>query len=139
MRFLTGTRFGPHRRERRTPVPTVTDRINLGGVPAPQYDNYLFPEPWWDLRGHDPLLCRQREAMAKELSIELGPGHPLWAALIETIAMFTRQDEVLFRIDGQFQMVHLTWARRADRSVRLRPLPDWPATVDHIREMAENW
>ncbi|MDQ2760979.1 MAG: hypothetical protein M3Y17_11295 [Actinomycetota bacterium] len=106
---------------------------------AQDYDDYVFPEPWWDLRGHDTQATRQREAMAREFATELGPRHPLSASNIEPIAMFTRQDEVLFRIDGKFLIAHLTWAGRPDPFLRLRPLPDWTATVAEIQDMSENW
>ena len=78
--------------------------------------------------------------MVKELRTELGDKGPLADGGVQAIAMFTRQDEVLFEVAGdQFLMVHLTWAHGRDDFVQVRPLPNWAAAARLVEEMAVDW
>ena len=109
-------------------------------VDVPEFKKFVFPEPWLDLRGVDAESTRRRAVMVKELLVELGDDSPLASSEIQAIAMFTRQDEVLFQVDGDhFLMVHLTWARRRDEFVRVRPLPTWAAAASLAKDMASEW
>ncbi len=101
------------------------------------YDDFVFPEPWWDLRGHGVREAQLRDSVASELARELGRHHEITGAPVETIAMFTRQDEVLFRTGGEYLIVHLTWAGKKDRYVRVRRFSNWSATVTEIEAMTD--
>lgn len=60
----------------------------------------MFPEPWWDLRGTGFREGEQREGLVRRLLTEIGRDHALATRSIEAVAAFTRQDEVLYRIDN---------------------------------------
>ena len=85
---------------------------------------FVFPEPWLDLRGHAGEDAQQRNDLAEQLRIELAPGHQLHGQRHSTIARCTACDQVLFDLGGgRFATVHLTWTGSPpDR-------PPWPAST----------
>lgn len=106
------------------------------------YDDFVFPEPWWDLRGNGYREGEQRERLVRRLLTETGSDHALVTREIEAVAAFTRQDEVLYRIDGgkDFLIAHLTYTPAPpDPFTRLRFFASWDDTAAMVREMAEMW
>jgi hypothetical protein len=110
-------------------------------VSAP-FDEFVFPEPWWDLRGNGLREGEQRERLVRRLRTETGDGHPLSTRLVEALAAFTRQDEVLYRLDGgqEFLFAHLTYTSNPpDPYIGLRLFSSWNETAAMVDEMAEMW
>lgn len=97
---------------------------------------YAFPDPWESLRDE---AHGRGGTFVRELRVELGPDHPWYREEVEAVAAFTRQDEVLFRVGGEYAIVHLTWAQRHDPSTRVRRFADWAAVTAEVEHMAENW
>lgn len=64
------------------------------------YDEFVFPEPWWDLRGAGYKKGAQREELVRRLLVEIHSDHALARRSVEAVAAFTRQDEILHRLDG---------------------------------------
>lgn len=103
-------------------------------------DVFVFPEPWWDLRGHGAPEAERRQHLLDEARAELGPQHPLATGDLDVLADATRQDEVLFRCsEDAFAIVHLTCAGALDPFVRVRTFDSWSAVRDEIEAMAEDW
>lgn len=101
---------------------------------------YVFPEPWRDLRGDDPQAPATRDRLRQELLVELGPDDALNDSRPEAVAAFTRQDEVLFTLSGTgFAIVHLTYAGRRDSFVKVRMYDRWPAAKAEVEAMANDW
>ena len=99
---------------------------------------YVFPEPWWDLRGRTPRETSRRGALMHELRVELSLEHV--ASSGDVIAAFTRQDEVLLQLpDESFVFVHLTWTGRSDRHVQVRPFANWGAAREELETMSRDW
>jgi hypothetical protein len=93
----------------------------------PGTDVYVFPEPWWDLRGHGDRNGRMRQAIGAELARELVAGHPLHEEEVAAIARCKHCDDALFHLhDGRFARVHLSW-HGPDR-------PPWPTS-----ELLQSW
>lgn len=106
------------------------------------FDEFVLPEPWWDLRGHGHSEVEQRERLVRRLRAETGEAHPLAARSVEAVAAFTRQDEVLFRLDvgEEFLLAHLTFSSTVpDPDIRLRSFPTWTDAAAVVNEMAEEW
>ena len=106
------------------------------------YDRFVFPEPWWDLRGAEDRESEQRAQLVGRLLAEVGSDHALATRLIEAVAAFTRQDEVLYRLDGgrEFLIAHLTYTQTPpDPHVGLRFFGSWTQTAEMVHEMAEMW
>jgi len=106
------------------------------------FDEFVFPEPWWDLRGHDHREAHRREALVARLLVELGGKHELAGRSIEAVAAFTRQDEILYRIDGgsAFLFAHLTYTNSPpDPFIGLRLFTSWDDTAAMVHKMAEEW
>lgn len=103
-------------------------------------DEFVFPEPWWDLRGTGTQKAQQREHLVQELCAELGAAHALAASQFVAMAAFTRQDEALFRLpDDTFVIVHLTQAGKTDQFVRVRSFPTWGHASAEVERMASDW
>ena len=103
-------------------------------------DVFVFPEPWWDLRGQGVPEAERRQHLLDEARAELGPQHPLATGDLDVLADLTRQDEVLFRCsEDAFAIVHLTYAGALDPFVRVRLFDSWSAVRDEIEAMAEDW
>ncbi len=104
--------------------------------------DFVFQEPWSDLRGFGIDDEASRSSLKSRLLTEVGPEHGLAARTVETVARFNRQDEVLYRLDGgsEYLMAHLTYtANPPDPFTRLRFFPSWEEVTDMVEEMAENW
>lgn len=102
----------------------------------------MFPEPWWDLRGTGFREGEQREELVRRLLTEIGRDHGLATRSIEAVAAFTRQDEVLYRMDNgqEFLIAHLTYTRTPpDPFIGLRFFASWEDTAAMVYEMAEMW
>lgn len=86
--------------------------------------DFVFPEPWWDLRGREVLEEQQRLAMAQRITQEVAQGHILYGRTARTIARCGACDEVLYEVDGRgYALVHLTWTHKTPEK------PPWPATA----------
>lgn len=105
----------------------------------PEQDEYVFPHPWLDLRGHGGDEAATRDRLERELLVEVGPEHPLAQRPVKALAHFTRQDEVLLAADSGYVIAHLTWAGRHDPFVTVRDLTDWDTVVAEVEDMAANW
>jgi hypothetical protein len=78
-------------------------------------------EPWWEVARARPDLAASYE---RELRAELGTDHPLFDTPVQAVGTRDGSDDVLFRLldgSGRVAVVHLTWARRPERS-------PWPTT-----------
>jgi hypothetical protein len=87
-------------------------------------DQFVFPERWWDLRGHTAEEAAGRERVERELRRELAEGHVLYGIDAVAIAACNGHcDDVLFALEnGRFALVHLSYPDNApDR-------PPWPDT-----------
>lgn len=106
------------------------------------FDEFVFPEPWWDLRGNGLREGEQRDRLVRRLRTETGDGHLLSTRSVEAVATFTRQDEVLYRLDGgrEFLFAHLTWTSNPpDPYIGLRFFSSWDDAASMVDEMAEMW
>jgi hypothetical protein len=73
-------------------------------------EEFVFAEPWWDLRGTDEREAAQRAAMQAELDRELDPSHQLAARHRTVIARSEANDDIAVDLDGdEVVIVHLTW------------------------------
>ncbi len=105
------------------------------------YDEFIFPEPWWDLRGTGYKEGEQGEGLVRRLLVEVGSDHALARRSVEAIAAFTRQDEILYWLDGgqEFLIAHLTYTRTPpDPDIRLRYFASWADTALMVHEMARS-
>jgi hypothetical protein len=106
------------------------------------YDDFVFPEPWWDLRGTGYPEGEQREGLVRRLPAEVGSDHSLARRDVEAVAAFTRQNEILYRLDGgqEFLIAHLTYTRTPpDLDIGLRFFASWGDAAVMVHEMAEMW
>ncbi len=106
------------------------------------YDDFVFAEPWWDLRGTGYTEGEQRERLVRRLLGEAGSDHALTRRGVEAVAAFTRQDEILYRLDGdkEFLIAHLTYTRTPpDPQIGLRFFGSWADAAAMVHEMAEMW
>ena len=106
------------------------------------FDEFVFPEPWWDLRSKGLREEEQRELLVRRLRIETGDRHALAARSVEAIAAFTRQDEILYRVNAgqEFLFAHLTYtANPPDPFLGLRYFSSWEEAAAMVDEMAEMW
>jgi hypothetical protein len=86
--------------------------------------DFVFPEPWWDLRAREARDAEMAELLAQRLGTETAEGHPLFAAAVTTVARCTACDDVLYDLgDSRFAVVHLTWTDAAPDS------PPWPKST----------
>lgn len=107
---------------------------------AALFDQFVFPEPWCDLRGD--ALGEQRERLVQRLRTETGDQHPLASHSLDAVADFTRQDEVLYRLDAgdDFLIAHLTYtAAPPDPFITLRFFASWEEAAAMVQEMADMW
>lgn len=75
-------------------------------------EGYAFIEPMLDLRS-DP---DRAQLLAAELMRELTPRHVLYGVKWSVVAEALPQDEVVVTAGDLTFLVHLTWARRAERA-----------------------
>lgn len=79
-------------------------------------------EPWWPTEAQSPEF---HETFARQLALELSPGHVLYGVPVKLIGRHDGSDDALFEFldgSGRVAVVHLTWARGAER-------PPWPMTA----------
>lgn len=87
---------------------------------------FVFPEPWRDLRGHAEEDARERTRLETELVREVAEGHALAGRSWQAVAACGACDDVLFAGDGgRFATVHLSFTNQAPDN------PPWPATDLH--------
>lgn len=94
--------------------------------------DYVFPEPWWDLRGHADKDVQMRQWVQAELGREVSANHPLDGRTVTALARCSHCDDAIFQIDDDgFARVHLTMSPKET--------PPWPQTVffDSWRGAAE--
>ncbi len=108
--------FNRFRRDR--PAATAVGRgasvSQIAGDWVTAGSDYVFPEDWWDLRGHATADVTQREAMERELKREVTRGHVLHRTPAHAIARCGHCDDVLYALtDGRFARVHLGWPHQA--------------------------
>ena len=85
---------------------------------------FVFPEPWWDLRGSEARDAEMADLLAHRLGAETASGHPLFRARVTTVARCTACDDVLYDLgDSRFAVVHLAWTSSPPDS------PPWPKTT----------
>lgn len=92
--------------------------------------------------GHGPPGGVQREDLVQRLLVAVGSDHALARSPIDAMAQFTRQDEVLYRLDDgqEFLIAHPTYTPAPpDPHIQLRSFASWPATAAMVHEMAEMW
>ncbi len=90
--------------------------------------SFEFVNPW---RG---VSSENGAQLARELQLELSPGHPLYGLELIPIARSVRADDVLFRLpDSRVAAVHLTWKGGPEE-------PPWPSSVIYAdqHEWAQN-
>jgi hypothetical protein len=86
------------------------------------WSDFVFPEPWWDLRGHADDEDKMRQLLQAELGREVSPHHPLDGETVTALARCTHCDDAVFQVqDGRFACVHLVWSPKQ--------APPWPKTV----------
>ena len=73
-------------------------------------------EPWMPVMDGE-----QRRHLEAELQRELGPSHPLHGRTVTAVARRIDQGDVLFRVDEELAVVHLTYSSAPER-------PPWPKT-----------
>lgn len=86
-------------------------------------EDYVFPEPWRDLRGRDVEDASKRSKLEAELLREVADEHALARVKPTAVARCVHCDDALFALgDGRFAAVHLSYPKEApDR-------PPWPRT-----------
>ena len=66
--------------------------------------SFEFASPWQSVDSENATQ------LARELKLELSPGHPLYGLEPIPIARSARADDVLFRLpDSRVAAVHLSW------------------------------
>lgn len=103
---------------------------------------FVFPEPWWDLRGDGEREAAVRDQLRSRLQLELGADHPLARRQVAALASFQRQDEILFSLDqgAEFLFAHLTYTTSPpDPFITLRLFATWEDAAAMVREMSEEW
>jgi hypothetical protein len=88
--------------------------------------DFVFPQPWRDLRGHEVRDSEVASGLSDRLGVETAEGHPLFGMTVRTVAKCTACDHVLYDLgDSRYALVHLTWTRTPpDR-------PPWPMSTVH--------
>ncbi|MFI7590413.1 hypothetical protein [Micromonospora sp. NPDC049359] len=81
----------------------------------------VFADPWWDLRGDEPVERQQRKALHTELLIEVAPGHPLHGQPTRIVARSQASDDILVQLPERWALIHLTWKGAPET-------PPWPKT-----------
>jgi hypothetical protein len=85
-------------------------------------DEFVVPEPWWDLRGADSAEAEQRAVIETEVGRQIQAGHPLHGRKFSVVARSQATDDVLIALDDEtWAVVHLTW--------QANEVPPWPATT----------
>jgi hypothetical protein len=79
-----------------------------------------YLDPWWATDGQDEAFHAQ---FLKQLTTEVGPGHPMYGVPAKLIARGNGDDCLFKLLDGteRVAIVHLTWSGRRET------LP-WPQT-----------
>jgi hypothetical protein len=73
-------------------------------------EEFVFAEPWWDLRGTGEREVKQRTALQAQLDRELDPSHPLAPRPRTVIARSDANDDIAVDLGGdEVGIVHLTW------------------------------
>lgn len=82
-----------------------------------------IPQAWWDLRTGGSVEAEQRDALERELNLEVGAGHTLYGRRFSVLARSPERDDILIALDDHtWAVVHLTWRRAREN-------PPWPATA----------
>ena len=92
--------------------------------------DFELSERWQGLDDVSATTQDRRDAVLRELKLEIAPEHDLADLVVGVEAFFEASDDVIVRlVDSSYAIVHLSWIQRADR-------PPWP-TAERIGRGAE--